>query len=123
MDRNVTLLRIAEILEQTPLPVDSEKRLHAGIAQALREAAIQHEHEVQLSKIDRIDFLCGDIGIEAKIAGSYTALASQVLRYLDSDRVSGLIIVTNKWSHSQLHQMANERNKPVHCCFVGFYGI
>lgn len=123
MDRTSPLSRIVKILEQSPLPIDSEKRLHAGIMQALSEASIEYCHEVQLSKVDRIDFLCGDIGIEAKIAGSYTVLASQVLRYLESDRVSGLIIVTNKWSHSQLNQMANERNKPVHCCFVGFYGI
>lgn len=123
MDQPLALQRIAALLESCPLPVSSEANLHQAIAQALRGESIEFSREVTLSDKDRIDFMCGSIGIEAKIGGSYVAVASQVLRYLESDMVSGLIIVTNKASHRQLHGLVSEQGKPVHCCFIGFYGI
>jgi hypothetical protein len=60
---------------------------------------LEFEREVKLNATDRIDFLVGTVGIECKVDGSKNAVASQLLRYAESDRISGLILVTIRNTH------------------------
>ena len=76
-------------------PVGSEYDLHAQIAQALEEAGIAYQHEVPIAPRCRIDFLCGNIGIEVK-QGKHDRkqLTAQAEKYLKSDVIESLLLVT-----------------------------
>lgn len=74
----------------------NEDDLQRGIARALANAEIAFEREVVLRRSDRIDFLCGPIGIEVKVDGSISALTRQLMRYAESDRVRAIVLVTSR---------------------------
>lgn len=81
------------------LPFGVEQRLQDALEAVLIDLGITFEREVTLRKGDRIDFLVGSIGIECKVDGSMNTVASQLLRYAESDRISGLILVTTRNTH------------------------
>ncbi len=120
----VSLDDVTSILDSLPMLMGNERQMQQAVARALIQAGIQFEPEAILSPKDRIDFLLsGGIGIEVKNAGSYSAVALQLLRYLDCDQVESLILLTSRASHRQLHGLSNQFNIPVHVCFTGFYGF
>lgn len=84
------------------IPVDSEAAMQATIQQVLEKAAFPYSREVVLSEKDRIDFMVGDVGIECKIAGSFSSVAEQVGRYLQNSSVKSLILVTSRASHNRI---------------------
>lgn len=90
----------------------TEEELQRALSQALDRFEIPHDREVRLAPRDRIDFLChGGIGIEVKVKGSASAAAAQMLRYAKSDRVTALILVTDR---TQAGDQPEELNgKPV----------
>lgn len=74
-----------------------EYDLHRLVAAALAEANLDYQHEVPLNRGRRIDFLCGDIGIEVKRGRPAPGLLQKQLSgYLESPRVSALILVTER---------------------------
>lgn len=75
----------------------TEDDLQLGIGQAL--GTIPHEREVILAGAGRIDFLVGDVGIEAKIKGGISAITRQLARYAQHDRIGALVVVTAKEQH------------------------
>lgn len=77
----------------------SENDLQLSIASVFRTGGIEYEREVRLSDKDRIDFLCGDVGVEVKVDGSKAATQRQLVRYLASDQVRSLVLVTAKAKH------------------------
>lgn len=81
------------------LPFGVEQRLQDALEAVLIDIGVTFEREVTLRKGDRIDFLVGSIGIECKIDSSMNTVASQLLRYAESDRISGLILVTTRNTH------------------------
>lgn len=120
----VSLEDVTSLLESLPMSMGNEKQMQQAVARALIQAGIPFEPEVILSPKDRIDFLLsGGIGIEVKNAGSYSAVALQLLRYAEADQVESLILLTSRAAHRQLHGLANQFNIPVHVCFTGFYGF
>ena len=69
---------------RAPQPQD-EYDLHGLVADALQQAEIPFLHEAPLAPRCRIDFLCGEIGIEIKRGrGEKKALEKQLRRYVDS---------------------------------------
>lgn len=67
--------------------------------------------EVRLSARDRPDFLvrpytpyesAPGVAIEVKIGGSLSDLTRQLARYAESERVTGLVVVTTKAQHCRL---------------------
>ena len=91
-------------------PQQSEYQLHHQIAAALRDGGFVVQHEVSLAPRCRIDFLIGTVGIEVKRGKpNRTALIAQCSRYLESDKLSGLIVVLDK-SISLPRQI---NNKPI----------
>lgn len=90
----------ADALRRYAFTFASEAELQASISAALSAEGIPFEREVILSPGDRIDFLLsGGVGLEIKAAGAISLVASQLIRYAASDRVSALILVTTRQVH------------------------
>lgn len=89
----------------------SEDELQAGVAGVLAAAGFAVEREVRLSLRDRIDLLVdGCVGVEVKIAGIPSSVERQMRRYAESDRLTGLVLVTNRARHRPAASMCG---KPV----------
>lgn len=88
--------RIAEALSviRVTKAMPEEYELHAAVAEALSAAGMRFEHEARLAPRCRIDFLCGDTGIEIKKGRvPYARLMAQCERYLACGSVSELIVI------------------------------
>ena len=74
-----------------------EYDLHAEISAALTQSGIAHAHEYKLAPRCRIDFLAGRVGIEIKKGKpSASALKTQLARYLQSDDLDAIVVVTQQ---------------------------
>lgn len=81
---------------RAPLSV-SEYDLHALVAEALQNAGLEFLHEAPLLPRCRIDFLCGQTGIELKRGRpNASSLRKQLERYLKSDRLTGIVVVSER---------------------------
>ncbi|MBE5782624.1 MAG: DEAD/DEAH box helicase [Clostridiales bacterium] len=81
---------------RTPRPQD-EYDLHGLVAEALERAGIDFLHEAPLAPRCRIDFLCGDVGIEIKRGRpEKAAIERQLRRYGESGKLSSLILISEK---------------------------
>ena len=98
-------------IERFRFRYSNEDELQEGLAAALESAGFDVEREVRLSARDRIDLLVGRVGIECKVAGKPDAVAAQCARYCESDRVDGVVLVTNRARHLQIAAAAG--GKPV----------
>jgi hypothetical protein len=112
IDQLVTTLRSCRFRFQ------SEAELQSGIAEALTTAEIPFDREVRLSPLDRVDFLCGSIGLEAKVKGSLAEVTRQVHRYCQHDTISAVVLVTTKANHRDLPAAMNQ--KAVTTLWLGF---
>ena len=92
------IARITEALSAVRMPAQPEEYdIHAEIARALTEAGLEYEHEYRLGPRRRIDFRVGRIGIEVKKGRPASAqLREQLARYLESDALDGVIVVTQR---------------------------
>ena len=71
----------------------TEEELHEQVAWALVACGLEPEHEVRLAPRCRIDFMCGDVGIEIKKNKPDKAkLIAQLTRYAACDRVKTLVV-------------------------------
>jgi hypothetical protein len=122
----MTPTEIAEALYraflQAPPLFEHEAQLQAILAERLEAVldAKRVDHaprlhlyrELVLTKRDRLDFLIGHsplwsavpmgTAIEVKVGGSLSDLTRQLARYAESDRITGLLVVTTKDRHRQL---------------------
>ena len=74
-----------------------EYDLHALISCALDNANLSYVHEARIEKGCRADFMVGNICVEVKKSKPVkSSLLKQAARYLSSDAVSGILIVTQK---------------------------
>ena len=96
------LKQIIDELDHWTLRTNNENNLQADVATVLADIGIEFEREVALSARDRIDFLCGDLGIECKIGGACAEVLRQMSRSAQSDRVSSLLLITRKASHRRI---------------------
>jgi len=92
----VTPAAIATALRGFAFRFSTEAELQQGVAAALAERGIDAQPEARISARDRLDFLCGTVGIETKIKGSAADLLRQCQRYLRSDALSGLVVVASE---------------------------
>ncbi|HEX9640973.1 MAG TPA: hypothetical protein VGB13_06645 [Candidatus Krumholzibacteria bacterium] len=91
-------------------PTD-ELRLQEEIAAVLSAECIGFEREVVLTPTDRIDFLVGTVGVEIKVKGSAHAVARQLLRYAEHERITELVLFTTR---TQIVVPSSLGGKPVH---------
>lgn len=78
-----------------------EDRLQEGLAAAL-SGSFPVEREVRIDARSRIDLVAGRIGVEVKVAGTVAELQRQISRYLASDLLDGLVVVTTRVGHLAL---------------------
>lgn len=77
--------------------VPGEYDLHTEVSAALTKAGIEHTHEHRLAPRCRIDFLAGRVGIEIKKGRPVpSALREQLARYLKSDALDAIVVVTQQ---------------------------
>lgn len=77
--------------------VPGEYDIHDMIAMALSSDDIDYRHEAPLAPRCRIDFLAEGVGIEVKKGKpARAAVLRQVTRYLESEQVEALILVSEK---------------------------
>ena len=75
----------------------AEYDLHLLVAQCLAEHGLPCVHEVRLAPRCRIDFLAGSVGIEVKKGRPVrSAVQKQLTRYLASDRIEAIVLVSEK---------------------------
>lgn len=87
------LPEILAALRAQRLVCDTERRLHASMETALTTAEIPFEREVRLSPVDRIDFMVGAIGIEAKVRGARLTVWRQLERYARHGDIEAIVLV------------------------------
>lgn len=104
------LLGLYQVRHQT------EEDLQCAIASALISSSVPFEREAKLSPTDRIDFLVGEVGIEVKIKGSPTEVARQLNRYVQSEKIQSLLLVTSKATHRALPSELN--GKPIKILYL-----
>jgi len=90
--------RVADALASVRVPAQPEEYdIHAAVAEALAGAGLDYIHECKLGPRCRIDFAVGRVGIEVKKGRPATAqLVKQLRRYLESDALDGIIVVTQR---------------------------
>ena len=90
--------RVVEALGAVRMPAQPEEYdIHARVAQALGDAGLPFEHEYRLGPRCRIDFRVGRVGIEVKKGRpASAALAKQLRRYLASDALDAVVVVTQR---------------------------
>ena len=77
--------------------VPGEYDLHAEVSAALTQSGVDHCHEYRLAPRCRIDFLAGRVGIEIKKGRPVpSALRAQLDRYLASDDLAAVVVVTQR---------------------------
>ena len=115
----MTIAELHRLLSGYRIRFNSERELQDGIERVLIGAALSFERECRLSDRDRIDFLCNRVGIEVKIASSYSQVLTQLFRYAQSPRLDSLLLITNK--SRQLDMPKTILSKPVAVYFAGGY--
>jgi hypothetical protein len=92
---------LAELLEVFRFHYTDEDSLQRGVEEALTGAGVEFTREAIID-VGRLDFLVHasvDIGIEIKIDGAPATVVRQLTRYLNSDSIQGLVLVTSKRHH------------------------
>lgn len=95
-----------------------ESEIHLLIAAALEKEGIVYEHEYRLAPRCRLDFFCGGIAIEVKKdRPDKRSLARQVTRYLQSEKLTGLIVA----APYSLDLPSRINSKPVKCVALSHF--
>ena len=92
------IARIVAALSAVRMPAQPEEYdIHAAVARALDAAGLEYAHEYRLGPRRRVDFYVGRVGIEVKKGRpAPSALREQLRRYLDSDALDTVIVVTQR---------------------------
>lgn len=74
-----------------------EMDLHRALAQAFEAAQLPYRHEYALAPRRRIDFFIDGVGVEVKKGRpNASALRSQIARYLESEQLREIVVVTQR---------------------------
>ena len=94
------LAELADAIACCRFSYATEDELQRALADALARTGRTVEREVRLDGHNRIDLLVDRIGIEVKVAGKADAVMRQIRRYVASDLVDGLLLVTTRARHA-----------------------
>lgn len=113
-----SLLAIADsltvALQRRPPRVAKEAELQAILWAHLQAIDRRTVREHILSRVDRIDFVVGHIGIEVKVKGASAYVTRQLWRYAASPQIDGLLLVTTRREHMRvIGEVAEFMGKPV----------
>ena len=110
---------VLAILRQYGYATGTEMLVHEGVARVLTTHGISFEREKVLSPRDRIEFYLPvqRLGIECKISGSEASVLRQCMRYMQSEWIDQLALMTNRNKHRRIPESLNK--KPLHLVFIG----
>lgn len=118
----MTVDEVAALIRSYAFRYSSEGMLQEGLAGALTDAGLDVAREVRLTRRDRIDLLVGRVGVEVKVNGSVRDVARQVERYLASELLDGLVVVSARVRHVSLHGL-EFGGKPVRVVTIAGGGL
>ena len=90
---------IVALLRRYKIPTANELDMQDMVERILNRHAVGYSREHVLSQRDRVDFLCGRVAVECKIAGSPADVLVQLQRYSEHEGVSELVLVTSRRNH------------------------
>jgi hypothetical protein len=99
-----------------------ERGLQDAVARALANAGVEARAEVVIAPGARIDFLVGRVGIEIKVDGAPAAVERQLRRYLRSDALDALVLITNRVRHARIASPASAKPISVLVTLDGAFG-
>jgi len=113
---------VANVVRGFTFRFTDEKALQDGLELAFGELPLEREFNIDArSRIDFLIALPNPVGVEVKVSQSPTEVARQVRRYLKSDKIDGLVLVTTRRRHRKLEQ--EEFDKPVEIVWLGSSGF
>lgn len=115
----MTPVELVAVLRAARLAATTEAKLQLAIAAALQDARVEFKREARLAPGERIDFLAGDVGIEAKVRCDRRKIYRQLERYARIDDVGSLILVTG----TAMGLPADIDGKPLFYVSIGRTGL
>lgn len=116
---HMALARAQHLLSAYNYRYGSEVQLHERLEQVLAAAGVEFRREFILDKQNRADFFLPaadserGIVIEVKVDGSAAEALRQVDRYIQLDRVAGVLLASTKlWAASELPSRPEWSGKP-----------
>ncbi len=85
---------VARLLSSARFRQGTEALLQKDIEDFLYRSQIRFDREVRLTPGERIDFMVGSVGIEAKIRVDKRAIFRQLTRYARFERISSLVLIS-----------------------------
>lgn len=86
--------RIAQVIAAARINLTSEATAHRDVMAALTAAGIDACPEARLTASERIDVLCGPVGVEIKVGGSRRSIWRQLCRYAALPEIEALVLAT-----------------------------
>ncbi len=114
----LTASEVLSILQQYRIRFGTERQMQDDIEQILRlKTGWEFTREAPLGDAGIIDFIVGgSVGIECKVAGGYSAVMQQLVRYAERAEVTELILVTSRHTHRACTQTL--MGKPCYVLWV-----
>ena len=103
---------LCKLLSSVRFRFKDELELHHGMELLFEQHKVKYEPEAVLTPQDRIDFLVGSIGIEAKVDYSLNQLIRQLHRYTKSAKITEIIVLSTKSAHRNAPHLIN--GKPIY---------
>lgn len=87
---------LVQLLSSARFSLGTEKELQSDVASFLERKGIPFDREKALSRTDIVDFMVGNVAVEAKVKGARKrAVLAQCERYCEHENVHALILITN----------------------------
>lgn len=102
---------LAALIKSRYYRYSDEIELQDRIADLFLSQNTPYIRECSITAESRIDFLVDRIGIEVKTDGSASQLIRQIHRYLTTEKIDGLIVVTNRAHLTDIPTIIN--GKPI----------
>lgn len=91
---NETAQKIMRAFDGYAVRAIEEAVLQDSVARVLRTSGIAFDEQVVLGPGERIDFLCGAVGVELKTKGGMAPLIRQLARYAAHERIEALVVIS-----------------------------
>lgn len=95
---------IATLCQRLRFQGTKECELQDALETLIRSSFSEVTREAKLGETDRVDFLVGNVAVEVKVDGRTMQVARQLRRYMESDRIQALVLVTTRAKHKALPQ-------------------
>lgn len=119
LDEVMTGSYIVGLLRQYKIPTANELDMQDMVERILKHRGVEYSREHVLSARDRVDFFCGGVAVECKVAGSPADVLVQLQRYAEHESVLELVLVTSRGNHA-FEATVNGKQLAVYCARPSF---